>query len=267
MERQLDTSLASLGFTRSASEHDVYSRGARDTLLIVGIHVDELVIIGAEQHKVHRFKEEMKQLFSMSDLGLLRYYLELEVNQEHGRTTITQAAYAGKQLERAGMAGCHATHSIMEARCKVSKDNKEKPVDATFYRTVIGSLRYLVHTWLDISFAVGFLSRFMEVRASDHLAAIKHLLSYIAGRLMHGCVYHRGDGETLVGYSDSHHAGDMDCRKSTSGMLFFLGSTPVRCQSLKQNVVATSSCEAEYIVAATAVCQGIWLARLGEVLN
>lgn len=231
---------------------------------IVGVYVDDLVIAGAEQREVHRFKEEMKRLFSMSDLGLLRYYLGLEVKQEHGRTTITQAAYATKLLDKAG---CNATHTPMEARCQLSKESKETPVDATFYRSIIGSLRYLVHTRPDISFAVGFLSRFMEAPASDHLAAVKHLLRYIAGTLNHGCVYRRGDGETLIGFSDSDHAGDVDSRKSTSGVLFFLGDSPVSWQSQKQKVVATS-CEAEYIAAATTACQGIWLARLfGELLN
>jgi hypothetical protein len=57
-------------------------------------------------------------------------------------------------------------------------------------------------------------------------------------------------------------AGDVDTRKSTTGVFFFLGDNPVSWQSQKQKVVALSSCEAEYIAATTAVCQGIWLARL-----
>jgi hypothetical protein len=51
-------------------------------------------------------------------------------------------------------------------------------------------------------------------------------------------------------------------RKSTSGVLFFLEKSPVSWQSTKQRVVALSSCEAEYIAAATAACQGVWLAQL-----
>ncbi|XP_073358130.1 secreted RxLR effector protein 161-like [Aegilops tauschii subsp. strangulata] len=100
-------------------------------------------------------------------------------------------------------------------------------MDATFYRNVIGSLRYLVHTRLDISFTFGFLSKFMEAPASDHLAVVKHLLRYIGGTTMHGCVYRGGDGENLVGYSHFDHAGDVNSGKSTCGMLFFLGSSPI----------------------------------------
>jgi hypothetical protein len=66
----------------------------------------------------------------------------------------------------------------------------------------------------------------------------------------------------LVGYSDSDLAGDIDTRKSTSGTLFFLGNCLISWQSIKQRVVALSSCEAEYVAATTAATQAIWLAQL-----
>jgi hypothetical protein len=205
------------------------------------VYVDDLVITGVERHVVTGFKEEMKRLFSMSDLGLLRYYLGLEVKQDQGRITISQGAYAGKLLDKAGMSDCNSVRMPMEARCQLSNDSKEAPINATFYRIIIGSLRYLVNTRPDIAFTVGYLSRFMEAPAADHLAAVKHLLWYISGTLNHGCVYHRGEGEVLVGFSDLDHAGDIDSRKSTSGVLFFLGNNPVTWQSQKQSVVAKST--------------------------
>nr|AAK13114.1 Putative retroelement pol polyprotein [Oryza sativa Japonica Group] len=70
----------------------------------------------------------------------------------------------------------------------------------------------------------------------------------------------------LNGYSDSDMAGDIDDRKSTTGVLFKLGDSLISWQSQKQKVVAISSCEAEYIAAATAAVQGVWLARpIGEL--
>jgi len=73
---------------------------------------------------------------------------------------------------------------------------------------------------------------------------------------------------SLVGYSDSDLAGDRDDSKSTSGLIFFLGGSPVSWQSQKQKVVALSSCEAEYMAASTASCHGLWLSRLvADLLN
>jgi hypothetical protein len=78
----------------------------------------------------------------------------------------------------------------------------------------------------------------------------------------------RGSTPCLVGFSDSNMAGDPVDMKSTSGMIYFLSNNPITWQSSKQKVVALSSCEAEYIAASTAACQGVWLARLmGELLD
>jgi hypothetical protein len=70
----------------------------------------------------------------------------------------------------------------------------------------------------------------------------------------------------LIGYSDADMAGDVDTRRSTSGIMFFLGDSPITWQSAKQKVTALSSCEAECIAAAVAACQGVWLARLLDEL-
>lgn len=63
-------------------------------------------------------------------------------------------------------------------------------------------------------------------------------------------------------FSDSDLAGDLVQRKSTTGIVFFLGPNLVTWTSQKQRVVELSSCEAEYIAAAAGACQGVWLSRL-----
>jgi hypothetical protein len=130
------------------------------------------------------------------------------------------------------------------------------------YRSVVGSLHYLVNTRPDLAYSVGFISRFMENPTTEHLAAMKRVLRYVAGTLHFGCHYKKKRNPQLVGYTDSDLAGDIDTCKSTSGILFFLGDNIITWQSQKQKIVALSSCEAEYIAATTGGCQGMWLARL-----
>jgi len=142
-------------------------------------------------------------------------------------------------------------------------------VDSTHYRRLVGSLRYLVHTRPDLAFAVGYVSRFMERPTVEHLQAVKRILRYVAGTLEYGLHYKRAPGTArFIGYCDSDLAGDIDTSKSTSGTMFFLGDCLVSWQSIKQRVVALSSCEAEYIATASAATQALWLSRLlGELLG
>ena len=89
------------------------------------------------------------------------------------------------------------------------------------------------------------------------------MLRYVVGTLDFGLYYKRAPGTArFVGYCDSDLAGDVDTSKSTSGTLFFLGDCLVSWQSVKQRVVALSSCEAEYIATTTAATQALWLSRL-----
>jgi hypothetical protein len=135
----------------------------------------------------------------------------------------------------------------MEERLKLSKDRSGEPVDATMYRSLVGGLRYLVHSRPNIAFAVGFVSRFMEKPTTEHLVAVKQLLRYIAGTRSFGCVLTSSGELELVGYSDADWAGDPDDRRSTTGSLFMIGGSPVTWQSQKQKAVALSTCEAQYI--------------------
>jgi hypothetical protein len=96
-----------------------------------------------------------------------------------------------------------------------------------------------------------------------HQQAVKRIIRYVAGTLGHGLYYPRCPREAhLIGYSDSDHAGDIDTSKSTSGIIFFFSKSLVSWQLVKQQVVTLSSCEAEYIVASTALTQTLWLVRL-----
>jgi hypothetical protein len=169
-----------------------------------------------------------------------------------------------------GMGECNPAATPIEPWLKLSMKGSDKAVDSTLYRSIVGGLRYLVHTLPDICFAVNYLSKFMEAPTGEHWSAVKHLLRYVAGTKTLGCVYARQEGEEarLVGYSDADWAGDVDDRKSTSGMLFFYGKCPISWQATKQKIVVLSTCEAEYVAATGAACQGIWLKRLlGELLG
>jgi hypothetical protein len=55
-------------------EHAIYVRQNRDTQLVVGVYVNDLVITGSDCDDIKSFKQEMVTVFKMSDLGRLPYY-------------------------------------------------------------------------------------------------------------------------------------------------------------------------------------------------
>ncbi|XP_044442213.1 uncharacterized mitochondrial protein AtMg00810-like [Triticum aestivum] len=207
----------------------------------------------------------MEELFKMTDLGLLSYYFGIEVQQKPEGITQCQEAYAKKIVESCSMEDCNPSHVPMKPCVVLSKKSEAPAVDATEYRSVVRKLRYLTNTRPDLAYSVGIVSRFMEAPMAELWAAVENILRYIKGTTNFGCVYLREKKKEMLelrGYSDSDMAGDVDDRKSTSGVAYFLGGSIVSWLSQKQKVVALSSREAEYIAAATAVCQGVCLGRL-----
>ncbi|XP_057785362.1 secreted RxLR effector protein 161-like [Salvia miltiorrhiza] len=136
---------------------------------------------------------------------------------------------------------------------KIKKEYGTRPTDDTNYRSLIGS--YLTTTRPDIMYATSLLSRFMENSMKTHYGATKRLLRYLQGTLNYGIWYKSSSDSQLVGYCYSDWAGSQDDMKSTSGYVFKLGSGVFSWGSKKQDSVALSSIEAEYVAATGATCQ------------
>ena len=160
------------------------------------------------------------------------------------------------------MEDCKLAPTLMETGVKLSTNDEEKPVDGTLFRQLVGSLIYLTTTRLDITFAVGVISKYMTSPKQNHWKAAKRILRYLRGTLQFGLEYMHTGNFRLQGYADSDWAGCIDSWKSTFGYCFSLGSVAVSWSSKKQPNVALSSTEAEYKVAVIAACEKIWLRRI-----
>lgn len=158
----------------------------------------------------------------------------------------------------------------LEPNLKLDKDEGGEPVDETGFKQIIGSLRYLCNSRPELNYGVGLISRFMSKPKKSHLLAAKRILRYLQGTSDYGVLFPFGREKSeleLVGFSDSDYGGDLIERKSTSGYLFLLNKAPISWCSKKQNVVALSSCEAEYIAGSFAACQAMWLVELLQSLK
>jgi hypothetical protein len=161
---KLDFTLKRLGFMPSPHKAAIYRRGNGENALLVGVYVDELVITDANDVEVATFKEEMKVTFQMSDLGHLSY-LGLRCTRvtlgSHFARRPTPSTLLSWLVELAGLTNCNPFLTPMEERLKLSRDIATEEVDATQYRRLVGSLRYLVHTQPDLAYFVVYVSRFL----------------------------------------------------------------------------------------------------------
>jgi hypothetical protein len=213
----------------------------------------------------------MKCKFEMTDMGLLNFFLGIEVEQTQAGIFINQEKYAQDLISKFGMSNAKAEATPMNSSEKLCLEDGSAKVDGATYRSLVGGLIYLTHTRPDLVYSVNMVAQFMHNPSKVHQGAARRILKYVAGTTAFGIWYAKAkEGEeqlTLRGYSDSDWASCIDDRKSRSAYVFSFGSGAVSWSSKKQASVALSTTEAEYIAANEATKQSIWLRRIMEDLN
>nr|GEW67548.1 ribonuclease H-like domain, reverse transcriptase, RNA-dependent DNA polymerase [Tanacetum cinerariifolium] len=150
----------------------------------------------------------------------------------------------------------------MDLGTRLTKVTKGTMVNSTEYRSLIGYLRYLLHTRPDLSYLVGLLSRFMQEPREQHMKAIRQVLCYVKGTKYYGITYKHNGGNKIHGYNDSSYGVNTQEGKGTTGIIFYYGESPISWSTQKQATVALSSRESQFIAATAVATQALWLKRL-----
>ncbi|GKD03500.1 hypothetical protein Tco_1178474, partial [Tanacetum coccineum] len=145
------------------------------------------------------------------------------------------------------MESCDPVGTPMEIKDKFDLDQHGSLVDATKYRSMIGSLMYLTSGRLDIVHATYLYARYQANPTEKHLKEVKRIFCYLWGTVNTGLWYTKDSGFELTGFSDADYAGCKDTFKSTSGGAQFLGEKLISWSSKKQDCTALSTAEAEYM--------------------
>ena len=124
---------------------------------------------------------------------------------------------------------------------------------------MIGSLLYLTASRPDIMYSVCLCARFQSCPKSSHLSSIKKILRYLKGTMDIGLWYSKSDNFELIGFSDADFSNCRVKRKNTSDTCHFLGHLLVSWHSKKQNLVALSTTETEYIAIGLCCVQILWI--------
>ncbi|XP_019435314.1 PREDICTED: uncharacterized protein LOC109341799 [Lupinus angustifolius] len=252
--------------TEQRVEHGVYvNLTGTGELTLICLYVDDLVIIGSNEAEILKLKGELKSEFEMTNLGELAYFLGIEFLKTPRGIIMHQRKYITDVLERFQMMNCKPASVLVEGNQKPSEVEPEMLADATLYRQMVGCLRFICHSRPEITYGVGVISKYMASPTQSHMVAAKRILRYLKGTSNYGVLFPNQNQKcesSFVGFSDSDWCGDKEDRRSTSGYVFTIFGAPVSWNSRKQDVVALSTCEAEYIAACNAICQGLWLIHL-----
>ena len=245
------SSILEAGFTRSNADPCVYVRFTTDGGIILGLYVDDFIIAGVTR-LVKEFIAFMRSRFSIKELGQVEFILGVQVTVLPTSISICQSTYISDLVSECGMSDSYPQSVPVaggDLGATISEgEGDNAPVDPTEYRHILGKVMYaMVSTRPDIAYAVGLLGRHSAAPTTLHLGMAKRLLRYL-NTYPGACItYPFTNGEVFFkGYSDSDWAGSSD-RRSTGGYTFFINDAPISWSSKRQDTVALSTAEAEYI--------------------
>ncbi|KAI3691993.1 hypothetical protein L6452_31797 [Arctium lappa] len=255
----LSSYLLENGFERGVIDKTLFIKRKKKDILLVQIYVDDIIFGSTRDNMCKEFEDLMHQMFKMSSMGELTFFLGLQVQQKSDGIFICQSKYVQDILTKFGSSDSKPASTPMETHKQITADLEGEDMDVHHYRSMIGSLMYLTTSRPDIMFPVCVYARFQVRPKQSHFQAVKRIFRYLKGRPRLGLWYPHDSPFDLIAYSDSDLGGANLDKKSTSGGCQFLGARLVSWQCKKQTTMSTSTTEAEYIAAASCCAQVLWI--------
>nr|GEY31042.1 retrovirus-related Pol polyprotein from transposon TNT 1-94 [Tanacetum cinerariifolium] len=188
----ISTFLVQSGYRRGLIDKTMVIKKDKKDIMLVQVYVDDIIFGSTKKSWCDEFEALMKNMFQMSYMGELTFFLGLQVNVKTASTPI-------------------------DTKKPLVKDEEAADVDVHLYRSMIGSLMYLIASRPDIMYAVCACSRFQVTPKTSHLQAMKRIVRYLKGQQKLGLWYLKESAFDLEAYSDSDYAGANLDRKSTTG--------------------------------------------------
>jgi hypothetical protein len=261
------------GFKRLHADPCIYYRVSSLGIVLSAVHVDDFLIVSSTPDASRAFKEELKSLWTISDLGEARFCVGIAISRNRADRTISisQTALIDRIIQQFGQADADPISTPMDPSVAQSL-TRPSPSDAPLsdtatyelarlpYRSLIGSLMYLaIGTRPDISFAVARLCQFLDCYRRAHWNAAVRVVRYLKGTRLLALTLGGNPDLELVGFSDSLYADCPDTARSTMGYCFSVGGAIFSWSSRRQKTVTNSSCEAEYIALSESSREALWL--------
>lgn len=261
----LDKALGKFGLKNSSADKCIYVLRKNDLILIAIVHVDDFIIGANSKNILEELGAHLGNLFKIRIVPPTRF-LGINIHRDRNakRIFLSQEHMITKLTERFEMADVHPRTIPADPTKRLQANKHPKSEGETWtsrypYREAVGALLYLaLSTRPDISYAVSQAAKYCQNPTSTHWEAVRQIFGYLNGTKDLG-IWLGGQLSGIEGYSDAEFAGDMNDRSSTSGSIFFFRGGPVAWSSKKQNCIALSTTEAEYVSTCEATKTAIWL--------
>ncbi|GAU29576.1 hypothetical protein TSUD_153260 [Trifolium subterraneum] len=212
-------------YTQVPSDPTLFVKKTASTFTALLVYVDDIVLTGNNMEEINYVKEELHKTFGIKDLGILKFFLGLEVAHSNKGISLSQRQYCLELLAETGDLGCKPSSVPMDPGHKLHHDDSTPHQDITGYRTLVGKLLYLTNTRPDIAFPVQQLCQFLDCPTVLHYKEAHKVLRYLKGCPGTGLFFPRSSDTHLVGFTYADWGGCIDTRKSITGYCFFLGSS------------------------------------------
>jgi len=246
-------------FKRGQVDTTLFRRTLEKDILVVQIYVDDIIFGSTNASLCKEFSKLMQDEFEMSMMGELKIFLGIQINQSKDGVYVHQTKYTKEILKKFKLEDCKVMNTPIHPTCTLSIEDTGSKVDQKLYRSMIGSLLYLIASRPDILFSVYLSARFQSDPRESHLTAIKRNFRYLKGTTNLGLLYRKSLDYKLVGFCDADYAGDRIQIKSNSGNCQFLGENLISWASKRQATIVLSTTEAEYISATSCCTYLLWM--------
>lgn len=258
------------GFIRSNYDYCMYMKKIDGFETYIILYVDDLLIFCLSKLVIDKVKLMLNSRFRMKDLGNIKQYLGIEVEQctEKGEILLSQQKYIETLAKKYDVTQSKRFKTPMEINLKL--EPAEEVEEKLKYRNLIGALLYIGSgTRPDISFAVNYLSRFQNCYDHTHFKYALRVLKYLYHTRSIKLVYRSSytQGEEFDAYVDADWAADTVDRKSTTGILLRVFGNSILWKSQKQKIVSRASTHAEYYALADCVEEIIPIKGILSELN
>ncbi|CAL9239421.1 unnamed protein product [Arabidopsis halleri] len=259
---KLGSAMKEYGFEQDISNYSLFTLATANSRLHVLVYVDDLIITGSSIHLVNEFKHYLSSCFRMKNLGILRYFLGIEVARSPAGIYLCQRKYALDIISETGLMGVKPISFPLEQNHKLSLAKDGAFSDPTRYRRLVGRLIYLGNTRPELSYAIHILSQFMNAPQNAHWNAALRVVRYLKNSPGQGILLRANTPLILTAWCDSDHGACPITSRSLTGWFIQFGDSPLSWKTRKHDVVSRSSAEAEYRAMADTVQELLWLREL-----